>query len=117
MIRRPRPGSRWVALVGACVLLVGCSGQETVSDVYGGGPTISNETSSVLVLREYSFGDGPETTSGLDEIGPGAEHEVSCGFLREYRLENAAGMVLPVFVSCASAEPLVITDADLKNAS
>lgn len=68
-------------------------------------------------MREFSFGDGPETTSRVVQIEPGGEAAFPCGFLREYRAENAAGEVLPVTVSCPTRQAVVVTEPDLHAAT
>lgn len=90
---------------------------ETISNAYARGPTVSNQTSVVLVIREFSFGDGPETTSDLVEIAPGADHIVQCGSMREYSLETTDGRVLPVHVSCISEASVVVKESDLEGAA
>lgn len=81
----------------------------------GGTLVVDNQTHEALTLRNYSFGDGPETTSERIDVPPGGSAEATCGFLREFDLVDEDEQVLPIFVPCPASgrEILVVTDEHL----
>jgi len=81
-----------------------------------GSMTIVNRTGVDLYVREYSFGDGPETTSRRVHVPPHSEVSVGCGGLfRDNDLVDVDDQPLDLAVACPTDDgrPIVVRDRDL----